>query len=395
MGLYSDAAMRRAMKIQEIILRAMSGELTWIKAAHIIGVSDRTMRRWKLRYQKHGYDGLFDRRRQRPSPKRAPYKEVERILRLYREVYMGFNVRHFYQIAQREYGISLSYTFVKKALQEAGLVTRRKSRGRHRQRRERRPCFGELVHIDGSDHVWLSLVPEQKQTLIALQDDATGKILYAQLWPEETSEAIMSGLWQVVSVYGIFMSLYSDRASWAFHTPKAGGKVDRHNLTQVGKALAKLGIEHIPSYSPQARGRGERLNGTLQDRLVNELRVVGITDLPAANKYLNEVFIPEFNLIFGRSPRDPESVFVSCAGTNLNHIFCMEDERVANKDNTVSYGNRTLQLHRQPNRRTCAGLHVLVRQHLDGSYSIWKGPHLLGSYNADGQAVEQLKRKAA
>lgn len=393
--LYSDAAVRRAMKIQEIILRAMSGEITWIRAAQIIGVSDRTMRRWKIRYEEHGYDGLFDRRRQRPSPKRASFEEVRRILRLYREVYMGFNVSHFHQIAQRDHGVTLSYTFVKEALQGAGLVAKRKSRGRHRKRREPRPCFGEMVHIDGSDHAWLSLVPDQRQTLIALQDDATGKILYAQLWSEETTEAIMSGLWHITETYGICMSLYSDRASWAFHTPKAGGKVDRQNLTQVGVALQKLGIEHIASYSPQGRGRGERLNRTLQDRLVNELRVARIADMAGANEYLNQIFIPDFNQRFGRSPKDPQAVFVSCRGTDLNQIFCIEAERVVNKDNTVSYKNKILQLEPQQNRRTCVGLHVLVRHHLDGSSSIWKGPHLLGVYDADGQNIEAAKRKAA
>ena len=203
MSMYPDSALRRAMKIQEIILRAMSGEITWIKAAMIIGISDRSMRRWRERYEKYGYDGLFDRRRQRPSPKRASVKEVERILKLYRNIYMGFNVRHFHQIAQREHRVKLSYTFVKKALQESGLVARRKSRGRHRKRRERRASFGELVHIDGSEHAWLLLVPDEKQTLIALQDDATGKILYAQLWEEETSYAIMSGLCHITLQYGI------------------------------------------------------------------------------------------------------------------------------------------------------------------------------------------------
>ena len=388
MKLCSDAAVRRAMKIQEVILRAMSGEISWIRAAQIIGVSDRTMRRWKVRYEEYGYDGLFDRRRQRPSPKRASFEEVQRILQLYREVYMGFNVSHFHEIAQRDHEVTLSYTFVKEALQGAGLVAKRKSRGRHRKRREPRPCFGELVQIDGSDHAWLSLVPDQRQALIALQDDATSKILYGQLWPEETTEAIMSGLWHVTSVYGICMALYSDRASWAFHTPKAGGKVDRQNLTQVGVALNKLGIEHIPSYSPQGRGRGERLNRTLQDRLVNELRVAGITTISAANEYLNQVFIPDFNQRFGRSPRDSQSVFVSCTETDLNQIFCIEAERVINKDNTVSYENQILQLEPQPKRRTCVGLHVLVRHHLNGNYSIWKGPHLLGAYDANGQTIK-------
>ncbi len=383
------------MKIQEIILRAMSREITWIMAAKIIGVSDRTMRRWKERYEKHGYDGLFDRRRQRPSPKRAPFKEVERILILYRETYMGFNVKHFHQIAQREHMVKLSYTFVKKALQEAGLVAKRKSRGRHRKRRERRTCFGELIHIDGSDHAWLSLMPDQRQTLIALQDDATGKILYAQLWPEETTESIMSALFYMTIKYGICMSLYSDRASWAFFTPKTGGKVDRQNLTQVGVSLSKLGIEHIASYSPQGRGRGERLNRTLQDRLVNELRVAGIIDRESANEFINQVFIPQFNKDFGRSPREPESAFVSCIGTDLNQIFCNEAKRVVNKDNTVHYENKILQLQPQPSRRTCSGMHVIVRYHLHDSYSVWKGPHLLGVFDSDGNTMKLERKKAA
>ena len=190
MPLYSGSAVERAMKIQEVILRAMSGEITWIKAAYIIGVSDRTMRRWKNRYEEEGYDGLLDRRTKRPSPKRVPFKEVERILRLYKETYLDFNVQHFYEIACRDHGIKLSYSFVKKALQEAGLVKKRKSRGRHRRRREPRDCFGELVHIDGSDHQWLTLRPGEKQTLIALVDDATKHLLYGQLWEEESTEAI-------------------------------------------------------------------------------------------------------------------------------------------------------------------------------------------------------------
>jgi transposase len=263
MGLYSGSAVERAMTFQEVILRAMSGEINWIQAAHILGITDRHMRRLKKRYEEEGYDGLLDRRRQRPSPKRAPFKEVERILRLYRTQYYDYNVLHFHETIQRDHGVTLSYSFVKKALQEAGLVNKKKARGKHRKRREPRDCFGELVHIDGSFHAWLALVPDQEQALIALEDDATNHLYYAQLCPEETSEAVLRALWDVVERYGLFMALYSDRASWAFHTPSAGGKVDRKNLTQVGKALEKAGIEHIPSYSAQARGRIERLNRTL------------------------------------------------------------------------------------------------------------------------------------
>ncbi|MCF8063078.1 MAG: ISNCY family transposase [Deltaproteobacteria bacterium] len=377
------------MKFQEVILRAMSGEINWIQAAHILGISDRHMRRLKKQYEEEGYDGLLDRRRQVPSPKRAPFDEVQRILRLYKEQYFDYNVLHFHETIQREHGVTLSYSFVKKALQEAGLVKKRKPRGKHRKRREPRACFGELVHIDGSFHPWLTLVPDEKQTLIALEDDATNHLYYAQLWPEETTEAALSALWDVVEQYGLFMALYSDRAGWAFHTPSAGGKVDRKKLTQVGKALEKAGIEHIPSYSPEARGRVERLNRTLQDRLISELRFHGITEMEAANRYLREVFIPRYNERFTHPPRDQASAFVGYGNADLNQIFCFEEERTVAKDNTVRFENVILQIDKQPGVPSCAGWHVVVRRHLDGRFSIWKGPRLLGRFEQDGTAAAQ------
>jgi transposase len=391
MPLYSGSAVERAMKIQEVILRAMSGEITWIKAAYIIGVSDRTMRRWKRRYEEQGYDGLFDRRAQRPSPKRAPFEEVQRILRLYKETYIGFNVKHFHEIACREHGVGLSYSFVKKALQEAGLVRKRRERGRHRKCREPRACFGELVHIDGSEHPWLAHRPGEKQTLIALIDDSTKELLYGRLWEGESTEAILGALWEVVEVYGIFMSLYSDRASWAFHTRKAGGKVDKENLTQVGRALHRLGIEHIPSYSAQGRGRIERFNGTAQGRLVNEFRVAGIATIQEANRYLRERFIPLYNNQFTRPPKDPVSAFISVGGVDLNQIFCIHEQRVVAKDNTVRIDTKVLQLEKQPGRRTCAGLNVDVRGHLDGSYSVWYGSRVLGVFSDQGHSLNGKK----
>ena len=390
MSLYSSSAVERAMKFQEVILRAMSGQINWIQAAHILGISDRHMRRIKKQYEEEGYDGLLDRRRQRPSPKRAPFKEVERILQLYRTQYFDYNVLHFHETIQREHGVTLSYSFVKKALQEAGLVKKKKARGKHRKRREPRECFGELVHIDGSFHPWLALVPDQEQALLALEDDATNHLYYAQLCPEETSEEVLRALWDVVEQYGLFMALYSDRASWAFHTPSAGGKVDRKHLTQVGKALEKAGIEHIASYSPEARGRIERLNRTLQDRLVSELRVAGITEMEEANRYLREVFIPRYNQRFTRPARDQASAFVSCGNADLNQIFCFEEERTVAKDNTVRFHNVILQIEKQPGVPTCAGWHVVVRRHLNGQFSIWKGPRLLGCFEQDGTAAQKM-----
>ena len=189
---YPDAAWERAMKVEEVILKALSGELHWFRAADILGFSARTLRRWRERYETYGYVGLVDKRRHRPSVRRIAAPEVERLLRLYRDQYRGFNVRHFHQIARREHAAQVSYSFLKQALQAAGLVTKHRARGRHRRRREPRACFGELLHIDGSPHAWLALRPAVRAVLIAVLDDATKQVLYAQLWPGETTVAIMT-----------------------------------------------------------------------------------------------------------------------------------------------------------------------------------------------------------
>src|SRR3989440_415340 len=278
---YSRGAVERAMKVQEVILRAIDGKLTWVQAADILGYSPRTIRRIRWRLQHYGYDGLLDRRRQIPSPKRAPVAEVQRLLALYRERYLGFNVRHFHQLARRQHGVRFCYAFVKQALQTAGLVAKHQPRGRHRRRREPRPCFGELLHLDGSRHQWLALVPELWLTMIVIVDDATKQVLYAELRDGgESVAAIMIALRVVLERHGLPMALYTGRAHWAAHTPTAGGAVDRRHPTQVGRALARLGIEHILGYSPEARGRSERANRTLQGRLVNEFRLAGITTSP-------------------------------------------------------------------------------------------------------------------
>lgn len=391
MTLYGPAVLERAMKIQEVILRAMSGEVKWHEAAEIIGISPRSLRRWRQRYEEYGYDGLFDRRRSRPSPRRAPYNEVKKILRLYREKYFGFNVYHFHGILKREHQVTLSYSFVKKALQEAGLVKKKRKRGRHFKKRERRSCFGEMLHIDGSPHAWIALKKDERQSLIHVLDDATSRLLYAQLWPQETTWAILNGLGEVVNKHGLPMSLYSDRASWAFNTPKAGGKVDKKNLTQVGRVLDRLGVEHIPAYTPQARGRSERINRTLQDRLVNELRVKGIRTIHSANRYLREEFIPRYNEEFSREPADPETAFVSPGQTDLDQILCIQEERTVAKDNTVVMNNVKIQIDKQPGRSTCAGLRVTIRKHLNEGYTVWWGTRRFGRYDKKGRQIPKSK----
>ncbi len=387
MPVYAPPAMERAMKLVEVITRAMSGEINWIQAAQIAGITPRSLRRWKARWQRDGYEGLFDRRTGRPSPRRVPLEQLERVLRLYRETYLGFNVRHFHSIAIREHGVTLSYSLVKKALQEAGLVTRGKKRGRHRMRRERRACFGELLHLDGSRHGWLALAPELVLTLIVVLDDATGRILYAQLWPAESSRAVLTALLEVMSTHGVPQALYTDRARWAFLTPKAGAAVDKHRLTRVGHVLKRLGVEHIPGYSPQARGRSERVNSTLQGRVVNELRIRAIATREDANRYLREVFLPRQNEEFARSPRDPASAFLPVSQSELLRNFYSDQPRRVAKDNTVRVGNKHLQIARQPGRTTCAGLEVTLRRYLEGEYVIFSGNRILGCYDPQGQPI--------
>jgi len=389
---YGVPAVERAMKMQEIVLRAMSGKLTWLQAADILGLSPRSVRRWRARYERHGYDGLLDRRHGRPSARRVPLAEVERVLRLYRERYLGFNVRHFLEIARREHGVRLSYSFVRQALQGAGLVAKRRPRGRHRLRREPRACFGEMLHLDGSPHAWLTLAPDERQTLIAVVDDATKRVLYAQLRDTESTETVMVALQTICTEHGLPMALYTDRAGWAFYTPKAGGAVDKTKLTQVGRALKRLGVEHIPAYSPQARGRSERLNRTFQDRLVNELRVAGITTTEAANAYLRTTFLPAYNATFTRVPRDPALAFIALGPVDLDQILCHEDERTVGKDNTVVLDGVRLQVPKQPGRPSCEGLRVLVRRHLTGEHTVWWGTRLLGRYATSRQERPRQKR---
>lgn len=387
---YPEAAWRRAMTVQEVLLKAISGEKHWFWAAEVLGWSPRTVRRWRERYEACGYAGLVDKRLHRPSIHRAPPGEVERVLRLYRERYAGFNVRHFHQIARREHGVTLSYSFVKQALQAAGLVKKHRARGRHRLRREPRACCGELLHLDGSPHAWLALVPERRATLIAVIDDATKRLLYAQLELTESTQTVMQALWTVFTTWGLPQALYTDRASWAFYTPTAKGPVDKRRLTQVGRALARLGVEHIPAYSPQARGRSERLNRTLQDRLVNELRVAGITTLAAANVYLREIFLPSYNETFSRPPRDAEPAWVALGDVDLDQILCHQETRTVGEDNTVAMDRVALQVRKQPGRRTCAGLEVVVRRHLDGRYSLWRGHQRWELFDSRGRPVDAV-----
>jgi transposase len=387
----SVAAMERAMKMQEVILRALARTITWWQAAEIAGISPRQMQRWKRRYELTGYDGLYDRRRGKPSPRQVPLETVERVLGLYREKYFDFNVRHFHEKLAEEHGIGLSYTWVKLALQGAGLVAKRKQRGVHRKRRERRPLPGMLLHIDGSEHRWFE--QDRWYDLLVVLDDATSQIYYAQLVEEESTRTVMAALREVVEQKGVFCALYSDRASHFFMTPKAGEPVDRQRLTQVGRALSDLRIEMIPAYSPQARGRSERNFGTWQGRLPQELRLRGMTTVEEANRFLKEIYLAEFNRKFTVKAAQSGHAFVRARRGDLDRVFSIQHERIVNRDNTVSWANRCWQIEKTSWRGSLAGCRVTVYEHLDGTMSLGYGPKLLGRYTAGGIALKPGDRK--
>ena len=390
---YRETAWERAMKVREVILRAMAKRITWWQAAEILGITDRSMRRWKRRYETYGYDGLLDRRQGKPSPKRVPLEEAEEVLRLYQARYSDLNVRHFHEKLREEHGIKLGYTWVKLALQGAGLVKKGRKRGVHRKRRARRPLPGMLLHLDGSEHRWFQ--DNRWYDLIEVLDDATSETYYAQLVEEESTRTVMAALKEVIEHRGRFCALYSDRASHFFETPQAGGPVDRQRLTQVGRALKELDIEMIPAYSPQARGRSERRFGTWQGRLPQELRLAGISGVEAANRFLRERYIAEINRKFGVAAAEKGHAFVPVRGSDLDRIFSVQTERVVAKDNTVRLANRVWQIERTPWRGTLAGCRVTLCEHLDGRVTIVYGPHQVGGYTAEGQSLAVAKKRRA
>jgi transposase len=373
------------MKLQDVLLKAMAKKITWLAAAEIIGVTPRTMRRWRERLEEHGYDGLRDRRKGKASPRRVPLKTCEEVLRLFQECYYDLNVRHFHEKLQEEHGIDLSYSWVKQALQGAGLVARARRRGPHRKRRPRRPMPGMLLHIDGSTHRWLQ--DERYYDLIVILDDATSEIYYAQLVEQEGTRTVMAALKEVIGRKGLFCALYSDRGSHFFVTPKEGERVDKSRLTQVGRALKELGIQMIAAYSPQARGRSERNFGTWQGRLPQELRLAGVTTLEEANRFLRERYVAEFNRRFTVQAAERGTAFRPCARRDLDWVFTVQTERVVSKDNTVAIRDRWWQLDKCRWRFSLAGTTVTIHEHLDQSVSIRYGPHIVGRYDPEGHPL--------
>jgi transposase len=377
------------MKVQEVMLRAIDGRLKWYQAAEILRISDRQMRRWKARYERWGYDGLFDRRRQRPSPKRVPLEIVRQVLTLYRERYHDCNVLHFHEKLQALHGIALSYTWVKTALQTAGLVAKEARRSPHRKARPRRPLPGMLLHADASTHPWVPGL-EGSQDLIVVLDDATSAVAYARLVPQESTRTMLAALRAVLEGPGVFCALYTDRGSH-FTTTRTGRSPHRPQSatdpTQIERALGQLGIELIAAHSPQARGRMERLWGTWQGRLPQELRLAGLRTLEAANRFLHQTWVPFHNRTWTVPAGGEGTAFVPYTGGQLDRICALQHDRVVGNDNCVAFGRRRLQIPKAAWRYSFAKCRVKVYEHLDGTLRIGHGPHTLGHYDAQGQLL--------
>jgi transposase len=378
------------MKIQEVFQRAEHDSITWNEAAEILGVDPRTVRRWKHIAEEDGFQGLLDKRTRKPSAKRIDWIARKRVLGLYRELYHGWNVKHFHE-QLKKYSLAYSYTWTKTLLQEAGLIDKVQKRDKHRKKRPRKPLVGMMIHIDGSKHAWIPGLGGH-QGLMVVMDDADNRCYYAKLVHEENTRESMLALEHVVKTKGLFCSVYSDRASHFFHTPKAGGKVDLGSLTQVGRAMYELGIEMIPGYSPQARGRGERFFGTWQGRLPHELKLHEIKTIPDANQYIQETFLPWYNKSLTVEPEQKGSAFTPCQRKDLDYVFCIKEQRVVNCDNTVQWKNLLLQIEPSKLRISFAKCRVIVCEHFNNTLSVLYGHHLIGRYDIQGQPLNLKKR---
>ena len=380
----------RMEKFESVLDRVRERELSQMQAAEILGMSERTFRRWRDRHEEEGLAGLFDRRLGKASAKRVAVDEIAWVVDQYRTLHRGWTVKHFHDHLRKHHGFRWSYTWTKTQLHAAGLVKPAPRRGAHRRKRPRRPLAGMLLHQDGSSHEWLE--GRGPLDLIVTLDDATSEIYSAFLVAQEGTASSFAGLLEVVAAKGLFCALYTDRGSHYFHTPEAGGKVDKSNPTQVGRALAQLGIEHIAAYSPEARGRSERAFATLQDRLVKELKLAGITTIEDANRFIAEVYLPDHNARFAKPPEQPGSAFVPASLGQVQDILCRQEDRVVGNDNTVTYHGLSLQIPPSPLRPHFVKAKVRVHEYPDGALALFHGPRRLASYAADGTpiATQQL-----
>lgn len=383
----------REMKFEEVYDRFQRGRLSSTEAAEWLGVSERTFRRWRGRFDEEGATGLLDRRLGKVSPHRIAADEVDRIVALYRDRYQGWTVKHFHERAAAQHGLAASYGWTKSVLQASGLVRAAPRRGAHRKKRPRKPVPGLMLHQDGSRHLWLPALGRSID-LIVTMDDATSESYSMFLVEEEGTWSSFLGLREVILQRGLFCSLYTDRGSHYFHTPKAGEPVSKTVLTEVGRALERLGIRHIAAYSPEARGRSERMFETLQDRLVKELADAGIADIETANRFIRETYLPAHNRRFMVEAAETGSAFMPWTRDDLDEILCCEEERVVDRDNTVAFERLKLQIEPSPLRRHFVRATVKVRRYVGGEIGLFYGPRCIGRYGPDGKPIGHAGKAA-
>ena len=380
-------------RFEEALEQYERHRLTAEEAGELLGMSGRNFRRLCVRYEEDGIEGLRDRRIGKVSPRRASARELERMHDLYRECYSDFTVKHFHEQLVRRHNYKLCYTVTKLSLQAAGLVAKAKRRGAHRKKRVRRPLPGMLLFQDASTHRWIAALGRDLD-LVVTMDDATGAIYSAFLVEEEGTMSSFLGLAETIAAQGLFGSLYTDRGGHYFFTRKGESKVDKKELTQVGRALSQLGITHIPSYSPQGRGRMERVFGTLQKRLPQELRLAKIRTIAGANRYLKERFIADYNARFAVPAAEPGSAFTPYVGRPIEDVLCVQEDRVVGADNCVSYNRRSLQIPRQRHRQHYVRATVRVHEYPDGSLAIFDGPRCLVRFDPKGRGSDLVSSAA-
>src|ERR1700756_2811052 len=379
---------RRMQKFRDVLSRWERRELSMMEAGELLGMSERQFRRYRERFEQEGDAGLLDRRLGKPSPRRIEADEIERMLELYRTTYRGWKVTHFHEHGVRDHKFAWGYTWTKAQLHAAGLVERAKRRGAHRRKRERKPCEGMMLHQDGSQHAWLE--GQAPLDLIVTMDDATSTIYSVFLVEQEGTVSSFRALLEVFVEHGLPCALYTDRASHYFYTDKAGEAVDKDRLTQVGRALDRLGVEHIPAYSPEARGRSERMFGAPQERLVKELKHAGLRDIETTNRWIREVYLPRHNARFAKPAALPETAFVAADPELLRETLCIEEERVVSRDNTVAYEGMRLQLPESRVRAHYVKARVKVREYPDGTLAVFHGPRCLARYSAQGHQIVEV-----
>ena len=381
----------RRMRFQEAYGAWSEGRLSQEEAAQLLGVCARTFRRYIDRYEEEGLQGLIDKRLEQVSHRRAPLDEVMAVVQRYQSRHSGWNVKHFHTWYRREGG-SRSYTWVKNRLQDAGVVSRSKARGPHRRRREPAPWAGMLLHQDGSTHEW---VAQRHWDLIVTMDDATNEHYSMFFVEEEGTASSLRGVREVIESRGLFCSLYTDRGSHYWHTPEAGGKVDRRHLTQFGRAMQQLGVEMIAAYSPEARGRSERMFRTHQDRLTKELAAAGIRGMAEANRYVKEEYLPACNAEYSHPAREEGTGFVPYVGRGTEEILCEHFERVVGRDNCVEFERLKLQIPTTRGRSHYMKAKVRVHRYNDGSLAVFHGHRCLGRYDTKGRLKGEEGKVAA